>query len=79
VRFHCRAIPSIGYYKTKQNLRYAHSKRQDELGKVLKRTGANIAYVSGSLGHADQKTTENYLASFEKNERIKNAALLTKF
>jgi len=25
------------------------------------------------------KTTENYLASFEKEERIKNAALLTNF
>ncbi|NEW85369.1 MAG: tyrosine-type recombinase/integrase [Mariniphaga sp.] len=46
---------------------------------VLKRSGANIAFISESLGHADQKTTENYLASFEKEERIKNAALLTKF
>lgn len=46
---------------------------------VLKRSGANIAYISESLGHADQKTTENYLACFEKEERIKNAALLTKF
>jgi len=46
---------------------------------VLKRSGANIAYISESLGHADQKTTENYLASFEQEERIKNAALLTKF
>ena len=46
---------------------------------VLKRSGANIAYISESLGHVDQKTTENYLASFEQEERIKNAALLTKF
>jgi len=46
---------------------------------VLKRSGANIAYISESLGHADQKTTENYLSSFEQEERIKNAALLTKF
>ncbi len=46
---------------------------------VLKRSGANIAFISESLGHADQKTTENYLASFEQEERIKNAALLTKF
>jgi integrase len=46
---------------------------------VLKRSGANIAYISESLGHADLKTTENYLASFEKEERIKNAELLTKF
>ena len=46
---------------------------------VLKRSGANIAYISESLGHTDLKTTENYLASFEKEERKKNAALLTNF
>lgn len=46
---------------------------------VLKRSGANISFISESLGHADLKTTENYLASFEQDERIKNAALLTNF
>ena len=46
---------------------------------VLKRAGANIAYISESLGHSDLKTTENYLASFEREERQKNAVLLTKF
>ncbi len=46
---------------------------------VLKRAGANIAYISESLGHQDLKTTENYLASFEREERQKNAELLTKF
>lgn len=46
---------------------------------VLKRSGANIAYISESLGHSDLKTTENYLASFEKEERIKNTAFLTNF
>ena len=46
---------------------------------VLKRAGANIAYISESLGHQDLKTTENYLASFEREERQKNADLLTKF
>jgi len=40
---------------------------------VLKRSGANIAFISESLGHADLKTTENYLAAFEKTERTKNA------
>ncbi len=39
---------------------------------VLKRSGANIAYISESLGHNDLKTTESYLASFEKEERQKN-------
>ncbi len=46
---------------------------------VLKRAGANIAYISESLGHKDLKTTENYLASFEKEERQKNAELLINF
>lgn len=46
---------------------------------VLKRAGANIAYISESLGHNDLKTTENYLASFEREERAKNAELLTRF
>ncbi|MBP3356525.1 MAG: site-specific integrase [Rikenellaceae bacterium] len=43
---------------------------------VLKRAGANIAYISESLGHQDLKTTENYLAGFEREERQKNAELL---
>jgi integrase len=46
---------------------------------VLKRSGANIAYISEALGHSDLKTTENYLASFETEERKKNALLLTNF
>jgi integrase/recombinase XerD len=46
---------------------------------VLKRSGANVAYISESLGHADIKTTESYLAKFEQSERVKNAALLTDF
>ncbi len=46
---------------------------------VLKRSGANISMISELLGHTDMKTTENYLASFEKDERIKNAKLLTQF
>lgn len=46
---------------------------------VLKRGGANIAYISESLGHSDLKTTEAYLASFERGDREKNANLLTQF
>jgi integrase len=46
---------------------------------VLKRSGANIAFISESLGHSDIKTTENYLASFESDERKKNAQLLTRW
>jgi site-specific recombinase XerD len=46
---------------------------------VLKRSEANIAYISESLGRNDIKTTENDLASFEKEERAKNASFLTNF
>ena len=61
-------IPNISTYTARHSF-----------ASVLKRSGANIAYISDSLGHSDLKTTENYLASFEKEERIKNAALLTNF
>lgn len=46
---------------------------------TLKRSGANIAYISESLGHNDLSTTEHYLAGFEREEREKNAQLLTQF
>lgn len=46
---------------------------------VLKRAGTNIAYISESLGHSNIRTTEHYLASFEREEREKNAQLLTQF
>ena len=45
----------------------------------LKRSGANIAYISESPGHNDLKTAENYLASFEREEKVKNAGFLTNF
>ncbi len=46
---------------------------------ILKRGGANISYISESLGHSDLRITEAYLASFEKEDRQKNALLLIKF
>jgi integrase len=46
---------------------------------VLKRSGASIAFISESLGHSDLNTTQNYLDSFEKEERAKNAANLVNF
>ncbi|GHT47597.1 integrase [Bacteroidia bacterium] len=61
-------IPNISTYTARHSF-----------ASVLKRSGTNIAYISDSLGHSDLKTTENYLASFEKEERIKNAAFLTNF
>lgn len=46
---------------------------------VLKRKGANIAFISESLGHTSLNTTQSYLDSFEKEEREKNAKLLEDF
>jgi integrase len=46
---------------------------------ILKRSGTNLAYISESLGHSNLRTTENYLASFETEERERNARLLTSF
>lgn len=46
---------------------------------VLKRSGVSIAYISESLGHSSPVITENYLDSFEIDERKKNARFLTNF
>lgn len=46
---------------------------------VLKRAGAKTSYISESLGHSNLAVTENYLACFEKEERMRNAQLLTNF
>lgn len=46
---------------------------------ILKRSGANISYISESMGHSDLKTTQSYLASFEKEERERNSCFLTNF
>ena len=46
---------------------------------VLKRSGANVAFISESLGHNDVRVTENYLDDFETEERYKNAMALTNF
>lgn len=46
---------------------------------VLKRAGIDITFISESLGHSSLSMTQNYLAAFEHEERVKNARLLTKF
>ncbi|HPI31348.1 MAG TPA: site-specific integrase [Bacteroidales bacterium] len=43
---------------------------------ILKRSGAPISYISESLGHMDMHTTENYLDSFENDQKQKFANLL---
>ncbi|WP_210490362.1 site-specific integrase [Rufibacter aurantiacus] len=46
---------------------------------ILKRGGVSTAFISESLGHSSEKTTQNYLDSFEDDTRRKHAALLTAF
>jgi integrase len=46
---------------------------------VLKFSGASTEYIKEQLGHSSTDVTESYLKSFEKVERTKNAAFLTKF
>jgi integrase len=46
---------------------------------VLKRSGASIEFISESLGHSSLATTENYLSSFELEQKRKYAGALTNF
>lgn len=43
---------------------------------VLLRSGADITFISECLGHASVKTTQSYLAGYEKEERLKFAKRL---
>jgi integrase/recombinase XerD len=40
---------------------------------ILKRSNVSIEFISDALGHKNINTTEAYLGSFEKDERITNA------
>ena len=46
---------------------------------ILKNSGASTEYIKESLGHANIKTTENYLGSFENETKKENAFKLTAF
>ena len=46
---------------------------------ILKRSGASTEYIQEALGHADIKTTESYLDSFEKEVKKDFAGRLTSF
>jgi integrase/recombinase XerD len=46
---------------------------------VLKRSGASTEYIQEALGHTNKKTTENYLDSFEKEEKKQYANKLLAF
>lgn len=46
---------------------------------VLKRSGASTEFIQEALGHANKKTTENYLDSFEKEVKKEFASKLLAF
>lgn len=46
---------------------------------VMQRSGAGISFISECLGHSSLVVTENYLAGFGREERVRNSALLTEF
>ena len=46
---------------------------------VLKRSGVSTEFISESIGHADLRTTENYLDSFEDDAKVENAKKLLDF
>lgn len=46
---------------------------------ILKNAGASTAFIQEALGHANKKTTENYLDSFEKEVKKEFAAKLVSF
>ena len=39
---------------------------------ILKNSGAPIAFIGETLGHSSTKTTENYLKSFESEQKRKH-------
>lgn len=43
---------------------------------VLKRSGANISFISESLGHSSIAMTQNYLGRYDKDERLKYSEVL---
>ena len=46
---------------------------------VLKRSGASSEFIGEALGHADVKTTSNYLGSFEDESKVQTIKALTAF
>ena len=46
---------------------------------IMQRNGAGIPFISECLGHSSLAMTETYLAGFGKEERLRNAPLLTDF
>jgi site-specific recombinase XerD len=46
---------------------------------IMKRSGANVQYISEALGHSSINTTKAYLDSFEDDTKKEMAKALTNF
>lgn len=46
---------------------------------VMQRSGVTLPFISECLGHSSLVVTENYLAGFAKEDRLRNSVLLTDF
>lgn len=46
---------------------------------VMQRSGVAVSFISESLGHSSLAVTESYLAGFDRETRLRNAAVLTDF
>lgn len=46
---------------------------------ALKRGGSSLPFIAEQLGDTDTRTTADYLADFEKEQRMKNANFLTTY
>ena len=65
---------NVGIKKKVRTMEYRHS-----MATVLKRSGVSTSFIQETLGHANARTTENYLDSFPLEVKKKNANLLSSF
>lgn len=73
-RWMAKICENLGFDKEATTMVARHS-----FATILKNSGATTEYIKESLGHANVKTTENYLASFDDDTKKEHAAKLTAF
>lgn len=69
-----RICIKVGISKRVRTMEYRHS-----MATILKRSGVGTSYIKEIMGHADEKTTENYLDSFELEVKKKYSQHLSIF
>jgi hypothetical protein len=64
----CKLTTHTSIGKARERYMKHHTTAPTSIRYSLERSGANIAYISESLGHTDLENNRNFLASFEKEE-----------